>query len=255
MRQRANVRTQRLFDENLRQRVKRPMTDLPEVCAQNQSPIREETRAYLTRPIEQDFSLVGALSYAVTCAIYLYALIQQILQITRVCSGAYVCPAASVTAGFPIVAPPVGFRNLTVLPVSTGSAMPQLTLADSMVTSSKAAWQPSIQGTCRYGEDGCSKPGYEVQWPYIPGQSLDARQCDRFSTYDVCTGDTEEPCTQQEEGRQCVFPFKYNGELYTACTTIDSTQGRPWCSFTRNYDDPVDGGQWGHCKLCKGEQV
>ena len=40
IRQRANVRTQRLFDENLRKRVKRPMKDPPAECALNQAPIR-----------------------------------------------------------------------------------------------------------------------------------------------------------------------------------------------------------------------
>uniref|UniRef100_A0A8C9T8W3 Fibronectin type-II domain-containing protein n=1 Tax=Scleropages formosus TaxID=113540 RepID=A0A8C9T8W3_SCLFO len=34
----------------------------------------------------------------------------------------------------------------------------------------------------------------------------------------------------------CVFPFKYNGQLYFSCTSVDSKHERLWCSLTSDYD-------------------
>ncbi|XP_068120881.1 uncharacterized protein [Hyperolius riggenbachi] len=45
-------------------------------------------------------------------------------------------------------------------------------------------------------------------------------------------------------GSPCVFPFTYNGTIYHSCTRLGESEGRLWCSTTRNYDnDP----KWGFC--------
>ncbi|XP_033025895.1 72 kDa type IV collagenase-like [Lacerta agilis] len=42
----------------------------------------------------------------------------------------------------------------------------------------------------------------------------------------------------------CVFPFIYKGKSYTSCTTDGESDGKLWCSLTRNYD--VDS-KWTYC--------
>ncbi|XP_029109087.1 matrix metalloproteinase-9-like [Scleropages formosus] len=42
----------------------------------------------------------------------------------------------------------------------------------------------------------------------------------------------------------CVFPFKYNGQLYFSCTSVDSKHERLWCSLTSDYDQDR---LWGYC--------
>ena len=49
-------------------------------------------------------------------------------------------------------------------------------------------------------------------------------------------------------GTECVFPFTYNGNQYTECTTVDN--GQPWCST-----DAVFKGSWGNCKNCDAEDL
>ncbi len=44
------------------------------------------------------------------------------------------------------------------------------------------------------------------------------------------------------ESTPCVFPFKYNGNLYYECITID--KNTPWCATTGDYDRD---GKWGNC--------
>jgi len=47
---------------------------LPSECPSNAIPIRDATRAYLTRPVEKDFSLEGAILYFFTCGVYIFTL-------------------------------------------------------------------------------------------------------------------------------------------------------------------------------------
>ena len=37
--------------------------------------------------------------------------------------------------------------------------------------------------------------------------------------------------------KDCKFPFEYNGNLYSACTTVGSTDGKAWCSTTTAFQD------------------
>ena len=256
IRTRANVHTQRQFDENLRRRVKRPMSDRPSDCAMNQCPIREATRAYLTRPVETDFSVIGALVYLGTCCLYVFTLAAQINQIRAVCSSGYACPASSVTAGFPIVAPPVAWRNLTSAPIQLDGSTPVIRLANLSWSTAEAFWEPSVHATCPFGSKNCDAPGYEVQWPYMQGATEDGPPaCDGFATTDVCTGDGGENC---DRGRtaQCAIPFEYDGIVFTGCTKVDSSNRKPWCMINgggENADEDEE--LWGHCNACKGEQV
>lgn len=59
---------------------------------------------------------------------------------------------------------------------------------------------------------------------------------------------TGSSCTT-EDGRSCVFPFKFRGETYTGCTTDHDPDGRSWCS-TQVTDSGVhveNAGQWDYC--------
>ena len=195
IRQRANVRTQRLFDENLRQRVRRSMDASPADCALNQAPIREATRAYLTRQVETDYTILGVLSYIFTCFVYILNLATQIIQITEVCAMGYICPLGSSTAGLPLVAPPVAYRNLTSLAVASSGSKPIVKLADSWVSIERAGWGARVHETCGQKDVACETPGYEVQWPYIQGSPIDGQgPCKPFETNSVCSGDDLTSC-------------------------------------------------------------
>ncbi|XP_064632120.1 uncharacterized protein LOC135490691 isoform X2 [Lineus longissimus] len=47
------------------------------------------------------------------------------------------------------------------------------------------------------------------------------------------------------EGKNCVFPFIYDGYEYDDCTTYGDDHSRPWCSTTGNFDND---GKKGFCK-------
>ncbi|XP_065051247.1 uncharacterized protein LOC135680930 isoform X2 [Rhopilema esculentum] len=44
-------------------------------------------------------------------------------------------------------------------------------------------------------------------------------------------------------GAKCVFPFRYKGKMYSACTKVN--HNKPWCATTANYDKDR---KWGNCK-------
>ena len=52
-----------------------------------------------------------------------------------------------------------------------------------------------------------------------------------------------------EDGRLCVFPFKYNGATYTKCTTVDGG-GKYWCATAVNSNGGYIG--YGYCGLTPG---
>ncbi len=47
---------------------------LPSECLSNAIPIRDATLAYLTRPVEKDFSYEGVIIYVMTCCVYIFTL-------------------------------------------------------------------------------------------------------------------------------------------------------------------------------------
>jgi len=64
----------------------------------------------------------------------------------------------------------------------------------------------------------------------------------------IIGGDRDKICTT-EDGRQCQFPFSYQGKEYTGCTAEHDPDGRRWCS-TRvdNQGKHVqNAGEWGYC--------
>jgi len=58
---------------------------------------------------------------------------------------------------------------------------------------------------------------------------------------DGCVMETE---GGNSNGACCAFPFLYNGQELTACSSDNS--GRPWCGTTYNYDADS---KWGYCKI------
>ena len=54
-----------------------------------------------------------------------------------------------------------------------------------------------------------------------------------------------------DPGKTCIFPFRFQGVLYNACTFDHNTPGdtEPWCSTSTNANDDHDNGQgkWGFC--------
>ena len=69
----------------------------------------------------------------------------------------------------------------------------------------------------------------------------------------LCTGDQ---CLVRlpldpgsNDSLSCVFPFRYQGRLHSACTVEGHPEGRAWCSTkVGGTGDHVEGGgHWGHC--------
>ena len=48
-------------------------------------------------------------------------------------------------------------------------------------------------------------------------------------------------------GKPCIFPFKYDGKSYSACTLVDSDTGIPWCATGKDQDEFVIDNDWGEC--------
>merc|ERR1711970_479975 len=57
-------------------------------------------------------------------------------------------------------------------------------------------------------------------------------------------------------GSKCVFPFKYKGEVHTACT-YSGGFSQPWCSTKVDYWGKHDDKYWGNCdtNTCKVEEI
>merc|ERR1711874_72806 len=48
-----------------------------------------------------------------------------------------------------------------------------------------------------------------------------------------------------QSGQSCVFPFRYNGVVYTTCTT--EGQAQPWCATSVDSAGDFQDGQYGFC--------
>jgi len=68
--------------------------------------------------------------------------------------------------------------------------------------------------------------------------------------YDIPNGNRlrRRSCDYQGSGpfnQACVFPFRYQGNTYTECTTVQEDQ--PWCSTWTDSSDQHMSGHWGFC--------
>lgn len=52
-------------------------------------------------------------------------------------------------------------------------------------------------------------------------------------------------------GMPCVIPYKYKGQLYQQCNTVNNGV-TPWCSTSFDYDTD---GQWGNCDPSQGNAL
>ena len=104
----------------------------------NTWPIREATRAYLTRPPQADYTHAAAFGYVISIGIYLYTLVAQCQEIAGLCPTPFICPAGSLTSGLPIVAPPVNLRNLTSDTEMFNQSVSRMSLASLSVQASMA---------------------------------------------------------------------------------------------------------------------
>merc|ERR1711936_151338 len=62
----------------------------------------------------------------------------------------------------------------------------------------------------------------------------------QISSSSSCTTDSG-----PQSGQSCVFPFRYNGVVYTTCTTEGQTQA--WCSTSVDTAGDFQAGQYGFC--------
>ena len=63
-------------------------------------------------------------------------------------------------------------------------------------------------------------------------------------------------CNVIEEGsgltKKCQFPFIYKEQMFDGCTTLDGSQGKPWCSTNtdpKTKEHIVGGQHYGDCLL------
>ncbi|XP_066276454.1 uncharacterized protein [Branchiostoma lanceolatum] len=61
--------------------------------------------------------------------------------------------------------------------------------------------------------------------------------------YSICDELTEVYLPDAKDEKACVFPFRYDGDVYDSCTTKDSAM-LPWCAWDGEYQF----GRWSYCK-------
>lgn len=62
------------------------------------------------------------------------------------------------------------------------------------------------------------------------------------------SGAAEKEKCQLDIPNECIFPFRYKGQQYSACTDVDAV-GTKWCSTQRDYE-----GSWRECKSTCNEK-
>lgn len=82
------------------------------------------------------------------------------------------------------------------------------------------------------------------------GRNDGLKWCATTSNYDVdtkygfCPSPADAVIGGNSNGKQCTFPFKFQDKMYSECTTVGRSDGKPWCATTSNFD--VDK-MWGFC--------
>jgi hypothetical protein len=112
--------------------------------------IRANTFKFLMRPAEVDFDPIRFVLIFTSICSFAYAGYTQIVSIEKLCSGPFLCPSAS--AGWkhrPVLAPPVALRKTSGFTTTTKN------------------YYHELEPTCVFGQAGCAKPGYKMEWPYL----------------------------------------------------------------------------------------
>ncbi|TRY74047.1 hypothetical protein TCAL_13217 [Tigriopus californicus] len=109
-------------------------------------------------------------------------------------------------------------------------------------------------------ESPCETPACCESGSYIPGVCGCCQICAKAES-SVCGGPwrTSGVCNEglfchrecdckTVEDQHCVFPFKFKGQVFDACTDFESTNDKLWCATEVNDLDEVIEGQWADCK-------
>jgi hypothetical protein len=115
--------------------------------------IRNNTFKLLVRPAEVDFDPLRFALMGLSIFTFGYAFYTQIDSIVKLCSGPFLCPGGGLWKHRPLVAPPVALRK-----------------ASGFTTTSETYYR-ELEPVCKFGEAGCAKPGYKVEWPYLQTSS------------------------------------------------------------------------------------
>jgi hypothetical protein len=111
--------------------------------------IRANTFKFLMRPAEVDFDPLRFLLMLISIFTFGYACYTQIISIVKLCPGPFMCPSSGVWKHRPVLAPPVAFRKT------------------SGFTTTSDNYYRELEPTCVFGQAGCAKPGYKMEWPYL----------------------------------------------------------------------------------------
>merc|ERR1711872_808198 len=76
--------------------------------------------------------------------------------------------------------------------------------------------------------------------------TMKAYWCSFGTSYNWGRCDHPHPKKPQSGSRPCVFPFKYNGVMYTECTDVQWRN--KWCATATNWKDEYVGA-WGDCEI------
>ena len=56
-------------------------------------------------------------------------------------------------------------------------------------------------------------------------------------------------CKTEKSKENCIFPFKFGGKKYNACTKDHSENGLPWCATAVYRNGTVIKDSWGDCSI------
>uniref|UniRef100_UPI00358F68F1 fibronectin-like isoform X2 n=1 Tax=Myxine glutinosa TaxID=7769 RepID=UPI00358F68F1 len=94
--------------------------------------------------------------------------------------------------------------------------------------------QKPEEPTHRWCIDGAWAEGGILHWLKFDGDTRVVCSC--RDTEFSCTSTAMQTYGGSTPGMDCAIPFVFNGQRYSACTTIGREDGRQWCATTHNYD-------------------
>jgi hypothetical protein len=111
--------------------------------------IRHNTFKLLLRPAEVDFDPLRFFLMGLSIITFGYAYYTQIASIVKLCPGPFLCPSSGLWKHRPVLAPPVALRKTSGFTTTTKN------------------YYHELEPTCVFGQAGCAKPGYKLEWPYL----------------------------------------------------------------------------------------